>query len=165
MDGQDRYSTVTKKMRSSMIMELIDKTKGVPDFVSFAGGSPASDTFPVQTLAELARQVITENGEEILHYGASGGEDVLKEAIISEEKLEVDLDEMQICSGGANGIYNAIRTFLDPGDKVVCESPAFLGSIVTFEAAGAELIPVEIKVRINETLTSSRLVRRIHPVF
>lgn len=144
MKGNDRYSTITVNMRSSMIMELIDKTKGIPGFVSFAGGSPSSDTFPVQTLAELAKQVILEDGKEILHYGASGGEDVLKEAIIAEEKINIELDEMQICSGGANGIYNAVRTFLDPGDVVICESPSFLGSLVTFEAAAAELLPVNM---------------------
>lgn len=128
-----------------MIMDLIEKTQGIPGFISFAGGSPSAETFPKKHLGQLFKQVIEEKGDDILQYGSSGGDKELKQAIIKEEGLSVGLDEMQICSGAANGIYNAMRTLIDPGDIIIVESPTFLGSLVTFEAAGAKILPVAMQ--------------------
>lgn len=144
MYWQKKISRPTRSMKGSMIMDLIEKTRSIPGFISFAGGSPASSTFPRDKLAPLFKQVVEEKGEQIFHYGFSGGDEALKQAIIKQEKLSIALEQMQICSGAANGIYSAMRTYVDRGDIIIVEAPSFLGSLVTFEAAEAKIIAVPL---------------------
>ena len=145
MDLSKLYTQNTLSMKSSMIRELVEMTKGVPDLVSFAGGFPSPSTFPKMELAKLYYDVVSNEGSEILQYGSSGGEETLKHAIIASEKLSCLSSEIMITTGATNGIYYLARTVVEPGDVIITESPSFLGSLVSFEALGAEVIPVSME--------------------
>jgi 2-aminoadipate transaminase len=149
METKNLYSKSTATMKTSMIREMLAQTKGVADMISFAGGFPSPMTFPTVVLSELFREVTLDSGSDILQYGASEGDAELKEALLSYEsdtnpKTKLTHDELLICNGATNGIYYFTRAFIDIGDVILCEGPTFLGSVVSFEAAGAEVVSVEM---------------------
>ncbi len=145
MELKDLYSNSTSTMKSSLIRELVSSTKGIPNLISFAGGFPSPKTFPVDDLANLFKEVIIENGLDILQYGASEGDIQLKKALKHwEDNSELSDNEMLIVTGSTNGIYYFVKTFINPGDVIICEGPSFLGSLVAFEACGAEVVPVNM---------------------
>ncbi len=145
MNWRNKCTRNTLMMKSSMIRNLVEMTKSVPGLISFAGGFPSPSTFPVAQLADLYREVLHEDGKNILQYGSTGGEQELKQAIIDQEELDITTDEVMICSGATNGIYTAIRSFIESGDFIISESPSFLGSLVAFEAVGANILPVTMR--------------------
>jgi len=144
MNYTSEFSQVTLAMKSSLIRELVAATKSIPGLISFAGGFPAPATFPKQILAELYREVVTQDGFDILQYGASDGDPVLKEQLINWEGHDIRPNEMLISVGATNAIYYYAKSLLDPGDVVICEAPSFLGSLVSFDALQAELLSVPI---------------------
>ncbi len=140
-----RYSKTTASMKHSFIREILKVTKGIPGMISFAGGLPSPEAFPKKILASLFSQVIREEGDEVLQYGASDGDKVFKETIKEfEEVPHLSDEEIMITVGSTNGIYYFTRTLIDPGDIVVCEAPGFPGSLAAMEACGARMIGVEM---------------------
>jgi len=133
-------------MKSSLIRELVASTKSIPDLISFAGGFPAPATFPKHILSELYLNVVNEDGYEVLQYGASEGDIQLKNELIKWEGYkELTTQKMLITSGATNGIFYFAKALVDPGDVVLCEAPSFLGSLVAFEAIGAETIGIPVQ--------------------
>jgi len=140
MNYHDHFSWTTQTMKSSLIRELVATTKSIPGLISFAGGFPSPQTFPKEILSDIYFDVIKNEGYDVLQYGQSEGDTLLKQQLKSWEGYEgLSLDEMLITVGSTNGIYYYTRTMIDPGDVVLCEAPSFLGCLVAFEAAGADL--------------------------
>jgi len=133
-------------MHSSLIRELVASIKTVPGLISFAGGFPSSKTFPTLQLAELYRQVLAEEGEDVLQYGASEGDTQLKDEFIKWDGYShINYDNLLVTVGATNGIYYYTRTMIDEGDVIFTEAPTFLGTLVAFDALGAEVhgIPMD----------------------
>ncbi len=146
MDYQNQFSQSTKAMKSSLIRELVAQTKTIPNLISFAGGFPSPATFPKHMLSDLYYSVVNEEGYEVLQYGASEGDASLKEQLLKWEGYhQVSPEEMLITVGATNGIYYYTRSLIDRGDVVLCEAPSFLGSVVAFDALGADVrgIPMD----------------------
>lgn len=143
----DKLSHITKTMKSSMIRELVASTRGIEGLISFAGGFPSPKTFPSETLSKLYAQVLADEGSTVLQYGASEGDPLLKEELQKWEGLQIDPARILITAGSTNAIYYMTRALVEPGDVIICEAPSFLGSLVAFEAGGAELegIPLDIE--------------------
>jgi len=145
MKFNEKFSKATAGMGSSMIRELVATTKGIPGLISLAGGFPSPDSFNKEDIAECYKEVVLESGNDILQYGASEGDAQLKEELIKwEEYKNMSMDEMLITVGSTNAIYYYAKTFINPGDVILCEAPSFLGSLVSFEAEMAELISIEM---------------------
>jgi len=137
------YSAHTAEMKHSFIRQILKLTKGEENMISFAGGMPSPDTFPRETLAELFRKVIVEEGDDILQYGSSEGDPVCKQLIKTYEGLtDWPNEKIMITVGSTNGIYYYTRTFIEDGDVIISESPTFPGSLVSFEACGATVVGV-----------------------
>ncbi len=154
-------SRTTRSMGVSFIREMLKATKGVGGMISLAGGLPSPESFPKDLLAGLFKEVVEADGADILQYGATEGDDVLKREINRYEgESGVGSDELIITDGTTNAIYLFARSVLDPGDVVVCEGPSFSGSLVALEACGAELAPVPmdeeglIVDRVRETIAA-----------
>lgn len=163
------YSKTTATIKHSFIREILKLTKGVPGMISFAGGLPSPESFPKDVLANLFSQVIKEEGDDILQYGASEGDAVFKNTIKVFEDVPQLLDEeLMITVGSTNGIYFFTRTLIDPGDIIICEAPSFPGSLAAMEACGARIIGIEmddfgmLPGQLKETLT--RLLKKNEPV-
>jgi 2-aminoadipate transaminase len=132
-------------MHHSFIREILKVTKGIPGMISFAGGLPSPKSFPTELLARIFSQVVTEEGDEALQYGASEGDKLFKTVLKDFEQVPyLSDDEIMITVGSTNGIYYFTRTFIDSGDYVVCEAPTFPGSLAAMEACGARFVGVEM---------------------
>lgn len=138
MNHSKSFSRVTRGMKSSLIRELVASTKNIEGLISFAGGFPSPQTFPSEQLAEIFREVVQTEGRDVLQYGASEGDSLLKRQLLNWEGLDLSEDEMIITVGATNALYYYGKTLVDPGDVILCEAPSFLGSLVAFDALEAD---------------------------
>ncbi len=146
MDYKQIFSQSTRNQGSSMIRELVASTRGIEGLISFAGGFPSPKTFPCKELSELYAEIVKSEGCQVLQYGASEGDPVLKEALINyEKKSNLKQSELITSVGSTNAIYAYAKCFVDEGDYIICEAPSFLGTVVAFEALGAKLQGVEVE--------------------
>ena len=112
-----------------------------PDIISFAGGLPAPQTFPLKELTEVAIKVREEDGAGAMQYGPSLGFMGLRQAIADRMNrmyqpmgmYKVDPKNIMIVTGSQQGLDITGRVFLNKGDVVVCESPTYLGAIGAFD--------------------------------
>ncbi len=142
---KDLFSQETLTMKSSLIRELVASTRNIPGLISFAGGFPSPRTFPKQELAELYAKVLSEEGAEVLQYGSSEGDNLLKEQLLKWEGYpQLSFDNLLITVGSTNAIFYYAKSMLNSDDVVLCEAPSFLGSIIAFDALGAEVKSVEM---------------------
>jgi 2-aminoadipate transaminase len=120
----------------------------MPGTISFGGGIPDTDSLPLETLAEAARAALTEDGAEALQYGGSFGEWELREQIAARanDRSSVSLSPEQviITTGSSQALDVVCAVFIDPGDVVISEDPTFSGSLWTFRAHGARVVPVSM---------------------
>lgn len=161
-------SRTTRSMGVSFIREMLKATKGVSGMISLAGGMPSPDSFPKDLLAGLFQEVVANEGADVLQYGASEGDALLKAQILRHEgDTSVGPDEILITDGTTNAIYLFTRALIDPGDVVICEAPSFSGSLVAIEACGADLAGVEMDEeglaveRVREVIRAKRAEGRI----
>jgi len=154
-------SNTTRTMKSSMIRELVASTRDIEGLISFAGGFPSPRTFPRETLSKLYADVVANDGMSVLQYGASEGDPLLKKQLMHWEGYDMDPNRMLITAGSTNAIYYFTRALVDPGDVVICEAPSFLGSLVAFEALGADLQGVPLDL---EGIDLNRLQEKVEEV-
>ena len=158
-----KMSRATRSMGVSFIREMLKATKGVKGMISLAGGLPSPESFPKELLAGLFKEVVEAEGADVLQYGPSEGDEVLKAQILRQEREPgVGHDEVIITDGTTNAIYLFTRTLIDPGDIVICEAPSFSGSLVAMEACGADIVSVAmdeeglVVERVKEEISSRR---------
>jgi len=137
--------------------------------ISFAGGLPNPASFPKDILGGLYSELCEKRGEEILQYGASEGSIQLRKSIKSfEDAGELPDSELMITVGATNAIYYFTRTFINPGDVIITELPAFPGSIAAMQACGAVLHGIEmddegiLPDRLQKTLSKNNRVKFIY---
>ncbi len=127
-----RWARRMDGMRTSEIREILKLTQK-PGMISFAGGLPAAELFPVERMAAITARVFEEDGHRALQYSTTEGDPVLRDRIAGRMNrlLGTDLgaDNILITSGSQQGLDLAGKIFLDPGDVVLCESPTYLGAI------------------------------------
>ncbi len=139
-----RFAHRTRQMGSSVIRELL-KYAEQPDIISFAGGLPAPEVFPVKEFGEACQIVLTQHGAQALQYGATEGYLPLREMIArhtSRYMAEVTPDNILITSGSQQALDFIGRVFINRGDYIVVESPTYLGALQAWNAYGAQYIPV-----------------------
>ena len=139
-----RYAFRTQQMSSSVIRELLKLTEQ-PDIISFAGGLPAPEVFPVEQFREACNYVMDHFGPQSLQYSTTEGYRPLREMIarhISRFSSEVGADNILITSGSQQALDFVGRLFVNRGDYIVVESPTYLGALQAWNAYGAQYIPV-----------------------
>lgn len=142
---EELYSKMTASMEHSFIREILKVTRGTPGLISFAGGLPSPDSFPKELLTDLFSKVITNEGDDVLQYGASDGDQIFKDIIKDFEEVPyLSDDEIMITMGSTSVIYYFTRTLINPGDIVICETPGYPGSFSAMESCGARLVGVEM---------------------
>ncbi|MBI1794448.1 MAG: PLP-dependent aminotransferase family protein [Chloroflexi bacterium] len=139
-----RYAHRTQKMGSSVIRELLKLTEQ-PDIISFAGGLPAPDVFPLKEFKEACNVVLETVGAQALQYSTTEGHRPLREMIArhtARYSVEVSPDNILITSGSQQALDFIGRLFINRGDYVVVESPTYLGALQAWNAYGAQYISV-----------------------
>jgi 2-aminoadipate transaminase len=124
-------------MKASEIREILKLTRK-PGVISFAGGLPAPEVFPVAEMQEVAGTMLASRGCEVLQYSTTEGEADLREWIAgrmnSRLGTSVEPSEILVTSGSQQG--------LDLTGEVLCESPTYLGAIQAFTAYRPRFVEV-----------------------
>jgi 2-aminoadipate transaminase len=133
-----------RAMRSSTVRELL-KLTSQPGIISFAGGLPARDLFPVKRLQEACERVLREHGPHALQYSTTEGEWPLREMIArhtSRYGIVVTADNVLITTGSQQALDLVGKVFLNPGDHVLVERPTYLGALQAWDAYQAEYLSI-----------------------
>jgi 2-aminoadipate transaminase len=141
---EQRYAQRTQRMASSAIRELLKLTEN-PDIISFAGGLPAPELFPLKEVEEACIRVLRTEGPRSLQYSATEGYLPLREMIARHSNrygIEVTPDNIMITSGSQQALDLLGKIFINRGDRILVESPTYLGALQAWNAYGAEYVPV-----------------------
>ncbi|WP_432405888.1 PLP-dependent aminotransferase family protein [Wukongibacter sp. M2B1] len=131
-----KYSSRMDKTKASEIRELLKLTIR-PEVISFAGGLPAPELFPVEEMKIVSQKVLEENGREALQYSPTEGFPPLREKIAKRMEfvgVNTEADNILITNGSQQGLDFSGKIFLNPDDIVIVESPSYLGAINAFKA-------------------------------
>lgn len=133
------------KVEGSAIRELL-KLTARPEVISFAGGMPAPELFPVEEMKKVSVAVLEEQGRVALQYTTTEGYLPLREKIAQRMnktlKTSVSPDDILITSGSQQGLDFSGKTFIDKGDVILCESPSYMGALNAMKAYEPEFIEI-----------------------
>jgi 2-aminoadipate transaminase len=132
-------------MTSSAIRELLTVTEQ-PDVISFAGGLPAPEAFPLTEVRRVSDRILRDRGAQALQYGPTEGHRPLREAIaerVVSQGYSVTADHVLVTTGSQQALDLVGKVFLDPGDAVAVESPTYLATLQAWRAYGARYCGVE----------------------
>jgi 2-aminoadipate transaminase len=141
---ETRFASRTQRLKSSAIRELLKLTEQ-PDIISFAGGLPAPEVFPIQEIAEAVSRVLSQKGSQALQYGPTEGYLPLREMIIQLSAgfgLQVSAENVLITSGSQQALDLLGKIFINRGDHIIVDSPTYLGALQAWSVYGAEYVPV-----------------------
>ncbi|MDC0714557.1 PLP-dependent aminotransferase family protein [Stigmatella sp. ncwal1] len=122
------------QLKASAVREIL-KVAERPDILSFAGGLPAPELFPLAAIAQAHAEVFASEGPAALQYSTTEGFAPLREWICShlaKGGMRVSADQVLITCGSQQGIELTAKVLLDPGDVVVVENPSYLAALQTF---------------------------------
>ncbi|HDO19739.1 MAG TPA: PLP-dependent aminotransferase family protein [Thermoplasmatales archaeon] len=172
MNIERLFSKRTKTMRPSEIRELLKLTQN-PDIISFAGGLPNPNSFPVAELQDICRIVLQKHGKLALQYGPTEGIRALRTSLANranKEGIYATSENVLITSGSQQGLDVIGRVFLDPGDTIIVGLPTYLGAINAFRAyeINFEGVPLDkdgMQTDIVEEKVKSLLKKGVTPKF
>lgn len=140
------YANRMDNIKASEIRELLKLTQK-PEIISFAGGLPAPESFPIEEFIKISKEVLENSGTQALQYGPTEGFEPLREAIakrMANVKVEAKAENILVTSGSQQGLDFAAKVFINPGDIIVCESPTYLGAINAFKAYEPKFMEVSL---------------------
>ncbi len=141
-----RYARRTKNMGSSAIRELLKLTQ-IPGLISFAGGLPAPDVFPVEEFKNACDIVLSEVGSQALQYGTTEGYLPLRDMIARHScryGIKVGAENIQITSGSQQALDLLGKLLINPGDRILVEEPTYLGALQAWNAYEPDYLTVPI---------------------
>ena len=146
LDWTPHLATRTEGMESSAIRELLKLTQQ-PDMISFAGGMPAPELFPLREIEEACRHVVHEDGPRALQYSATEGYGPLKEylaATMHKYGVPAVPGNVLLTNGSQQALDLIGKTLIDPGDCVLSSRPTYLGAIQAWNAYQARYHTVKL---------------------
>ncbi|MBN8636076.1 MAG: PLP-dependent aminotransferase family protein, partial [Anaerolineae bacterium] len=136
MNWDSLFAERTKQMKRSTVREIL-KLTAKPEVISFAGGLPAPELFPVDRIREATDVVLAERGREVLQYSTSEGMPELRGLIakrLAHGNFQIHPDNILITSGSQQAIDMLARIFLNEGDRVVVENPTYVGMMSSWKS-------------------------------
>lgn len=137
-----------KAIRSSFLREILD-TAEMSEVISFAGGLPNPDLFPVSQIRQALDRVMSENAKGTLQYAGSQGYFPLREWIAeryySRFHIRINPENILITNGSQQGLDLTGKLFLDPGDCILMEKPSYIGAIQAFSAFNISMVQVSLE--------------------
>jgi len=126
----DKFATRIENLGSSVIREILKLTQQ-PNIVSFAGGLPAPEFFPIDEIEAAYHKILHEHGKQALQYSVTEGYQPLRELVAQQmsERWGVSCspDNVRIVSGSQQGLDNAGKVLINPGDEAIVGEPTYLG--------------------------------------
>lgn len=144
-----RFSETVTKIKETDIAPILALTAR-PDVISFAGGFPAEESFPVKEFTQIAKEVMEKEGTVALQYGPTQGDKGLREEIAQrmnhlyekEGLAPLSFEDILIVTGSQQALDMAGRLFLDKGDVVLVEEPTYMGAVSAFDIEGPKYVEV-----------------------
>ena len=161
-----------KTMKGSAIREMF-KRMADPEIISLAGGNPAAELFPGDELSKIAGKILMTSPTLALQYGTTDGYPKMKDCARKRaEKVNSvsENDEILIMTGANQGIDLTAKAVLNKGDKIIVESPSFIGSLNAFRTYEAELLGVTVEddgmsmVELEKTLQNNSDAKIIYTI-
>ncbi|MBU8771588.1 aminotransferase-like domain-containing protein [Cytobacillus oceanisediminis] len=141
---EHKFAERARFVTSSETREILKVTER-PEVISFAGGLPAPELFPVDPLKDACSAVLIEEGAAALQYSTTEGYIPLRDAICQRMKMagiDSSLENVLITSGSQQAIDLTGRLFINEGDTIICESPTYLAAINVFKSYKVQFIEV-----------------------
>jgi 2-aminoadipate transaminase len=128
----------------SAVREILKVTER-PDIISFAGGLPAEELFPVGAMSVAVERTLARAGGAALQYGTTEGFLGLRSWVaerMARRGRAVTAEDVMITAGSQQGLDLVARVLLDAGDTVLVEAPTYVAAIQVLRSAEARLVSV-----------------------
>lgn len=164
-DTFDRFfSDASQLMKKSAIREILKLTQR-PEMISFAGGLPSPDSFPIEDIKRVTAEVLEEEGRVALQYGTTEGDNKLRALLAERHKkdgLDLTPENIMITTGSQQALDLCGKIFINRGDVVLCGLPSYLGGLNAFSNYGALLkgIPLDDNGMIPDQLEKTIVALR-----
>lgn len=139
------FSDRIKTLQPSAIREIL-KFTAYPDVISFAGGNPAPEAFPVDKIKEIMNDIMDTDPITALQYSVSEGytplRDALKEDLAEKGIFKWNEDELIITAGAQQVMEMTAKVLCNEGETIICEEPSFIGSLNSFRSYNSKLVGV-----------------------
>lgn len=138
------FSDRISGLQPSAIREILKFTAD-PTVISFAAGNPAPEAFPVEIISKISADIFAEEPINALQYSISEGYTPLRDWLkndLAKQGLFKDGDNVIITSGAQQAIETVAKILCNEGDVIICEDPAFIGSLNAFRSYGVRLVGV-----------------------
>lgn len=129
-----KFSERAEQLQSSVIREILKVTMR-PEVISFAGGLPSPETFPVDRMRAAFDKVLSQQGKSALQYGPTDGYAPLREFIadsLSTADSKILPEQILMVSGSQQGLDLLGKVLIDEGSKILVETPSYLGALQAF---------------------------------
>lgn len=142
---QWQFSQRAQQLQSSAIREIL-KVTARPEVISFAGGLPSPETFPVERLRVAYDSVLSRHGKVALQYGPTDGYGPLREWIADSLSVRGSTrilpEQVLMLSGSQQGLDLLGKVLVDEGSKVLVETPSYLGALQAFSLYRPQFVSV-----------------------
>ena len=154
-DYQRLFASRMERVQASTIREIL-KLTAQPGFISFAGGLPAADLFPVEVIQAAANRILETQGTVALQYSTTEGHPGLREWV-ARRMPGATLENVQITSGSQQGLDFLGKLFMEKGAKIAVEAPTYLGALSSFNPYEPDYvsIPMDDEGMIPEALEAA----------
>lgn len=145
-DFESFLATNIKLSKRSVIRELLKLTNN-PEIISFAGGLPSPEAFPIEEVRQICNEIIPSHGKQMLQYGPTEGDDGLREELIKrarKENMQVEMKNLIITTASQQGLDLITKTFIDTGNPIIVGKPTYLGGLSAFRNYGADIHGVSL---------------------
>jgi len=159
-----RFSSRVAQLQSSAVRDILKLTQG-KDMISFAGGLPAEELFPVQAMREAANRVF-DAGSNALQYGLTEGYLPLREQLcmrMAAKQMHVNPEQMILTTGSQQAIDLLVGVLTEPGDTILVEKPTYLASLQVFALHGLKVVAAESDEDGMIPEDAARLIREHKP--
>lgn len=141
-----KFSNRINNIKPSPIREMAKLIQD-PEIISFAGGMPAPELFPIDELSEISQYIIKQNGKKALQYSSTEGLYELRK-IISDRmnifNIVCSPENVLITNGSQQGLEFTGKLFIDDGDIVICENPSYIGALNAFRVYNPKFVGVPV---------------------
>lgn len=139
-----RYANRVQYVKPSAIRELL-KLGNDPEIISFGGGFPDPDVFPIEKLRKVFDEVLSKDGRRALQYTTSEGLPSLRQKLADRMKragVACELKNIFMIQGAQQGLDITAKMFIDRGDVIITENPTFVGGLIAFNPYEPKYAPV-----------------------
>ncbi len=160
------FAEQTHNLKSSAVRDILNVIQQ-GNVISFAGGLPSEENFPLDEI-KTAYEKVFASGRSCLQYGLTEGFIPLREAIqerMARKGIESDPSRILLTTGSQQTIDLFSRVMLSPGDVVLTENPTYLSALQVFRFNGAEIVAVNGDQDGMDPLDLEEKIKKHHPKF